>query len=520
MPSSLLISSGPSEVRVALVENGVPVELHVERWAERGTVGNVYRGRVVRVLPGMQAAFVDIGLERTGFLYVDDALPRPVGSDEAEAADLAGPDAAAVADDGVASPHKAGEGGPRFRSPPSADIADVLKQGQEIVVQVRKAPIGQKGARLTRHVALPGRYLVLMPFSDHVGVSHRIVDPAERERLRALLAASKPPDIGYIVRTAAEGLDGPALQRDAQQLMQLWSDIEKSGASGQTPRRLFEDLDLVLRATRDFFVDDVEKVVCDDEEDYERIVKFMQTVSPGAAGRVEIYREPTPLFDHYGIEVEIERALERRVWLKSGGYIVIDEAEALTAIDVNSGRFVGASSLEETITQLNLEAVKEIAYQLRLRNIGGIIIIDFIDMTSAENREKVLAALVEALKADKAKTTIVRMSEIGLVEMTRKRVRDSLGHVLTEECPHCKGRGYVKSEVTVANEILRAIARTLARTPAPRLLVNMSQDAADHLYEERTAEIERLERIHHTQIIPVAREGLRREQYEIVISQS
>jgi len=511
MGGTLVINSSPTEVRVAYLENGVPVEVYVERQAERGVVGNVYRGRVVRVLPGMQAAFVKIGLERTAFLYVNDALPRaPTPSEEhgERSVDDTGsvPRAQTTEDEGRRG----------FRTAPLANIADVLKQGQEIVVQVQKEPLGTKGARLTRHVTIPGRNLVYMPFSDHVGVSRRIEEGDERERLKSILSGVRPEGGGFIVRTAAEGEEGAGLEREASLLTQMWRDIEKKGAAGATPRMIFADLDLVLRSTRDLFTDDLERVHLDSEEDCERVREFVGSFSPGGEERIEFYDDPEPIFDHFGIEVEIERALERRVWLKSGGYIVIDQAEALTVIDVNSGRFVGKSSLEDTITQINLEAVKEIVYQVRLRNIGGIITIDFIDMASATNREKVLGALQEALRRDKAKTTIVRMSEIGLVEMTRKRVRESLGQTLTHACPYCKGRGFVKSEQTVANELLRAIARTLSRNPAPTVLVNMEPGVADYLYEEETADLERIEQRYVTRIIPVAREGYHREHYEIV----
>ncbi|MEM6734195.1 MAG: ribonuclease E/G, partial [Myxococcota bacterium] len=304
--------------------------------------------------------------------------------------------------------------------------------------------------------------------------------------------------------------------REIRLLEQMWTDIERRGASGPTPELIFEDLDLVLRATRDLFTDEVDGIIADTAHDYERIRSFVQSFAPGEESRVKLHDLKEPVFDHYGIEVEIERALERRVWLKSGGYIVIDQAEALTVVDVNSGRFVGKSSLEDTITQINLEAVKEVVYQLRLRNVGGIVIIDFIDMSSPANREKVLGALEEALKQDKAKSTIVRMSEIGLVELTRKRVRESLGQLLTEPCPYCKGRGFVKSEQTVASEVLRAIARELHREPSPTVLVNMNPGIADYLYAYDDAHVDHIERLYDTRVIPVAREGYHREHYEIV----
>jgi ribonuclease G len=512
MGDSLVINSTPSEIRVALLENGTPVEVYIERNAERGVVGNIYRGRVVRVLPGMQAAFVDIGLERTAFLYVNDALPRPLHEPHEESHD----DEPGPPDPEGGAPSSLGGGRRGFRTAPTVNISDVVSQGQDIVVQVQKEPMGTKGARITRHVTLPGRFLVYMPFSEHLGVSHRIEASEERERLKALLAPVTPEGCGFIVRTAAEGIDDETLQREAQLLVQMWDSICKDATSGPSPRPLFADLDLVLRATRELFTDSVERIIVDTPEDFERVRRFIATTSPGLEHRVQRHPGGQGIFDHYGIDVEIERALERRVWLKSGGYIVIDQAEALTVIDVNSGRFVGKSSLEDTITQINLEAVKEVAYQLRLRNIGGIVIIDFIDMAQASNRDKVLGSLAEALSRDKAKTTIVRMSEIGLVEMTRKRVRESLGHMLTEACPYCQGRGFVKSEPTVANEILRAITRSLSQAPAPTILVNMQPDVANYLYANEGLRITQIEQDFDTSIIPVAREGYHREHYEIV----
>ncbi len=492
MGETLVINHGPSETRVALLSNGVPVELYVERDRDRSVVGNVYRGKVVRVLPGMQAAFVEVGLDRTAFLYVDDALVDP----EMVAAE--------GATDG-------------FRNSSKHDIGAILKTGQEVLVQVQKEPIGTKGARLTRQITVPGRNLVYMPFNPHIGVSRRIENEEERERLRAVMQeSSSEVGGGFIVRTAAEGIEGEKLRREVRLLKQMWDDIERRGASGPTPDMIFEDLDLVLRATRDLFTDEVDGIIADNEEDYERIRSFVKSFAPGEESRVKLHDPYEPIFDHYGIEVEIERALERRVWLKSGGYIVIDQAEALTVIDVNSGRFVGKSSLEDTITQINLEAVKEVVYQLRLRNVGGIVIIDFIDMATSANRDKVLGALEEALKHDKAKTTIVRMSEIGLVELTRKRVRESLGQMLTEPCPYCKGRGFVKSEQTVASEVLRAIARHMHRERAPTVLVNMHPGVADYLYAYDDEHIDYIERLYDTRIIPVARDGYHREHFEIV----
>ncbi|MBT6179616.1 MAG: Rne/Rng family ribonuclease [Deltaproteobacteria bacterium] len=503
--NSLIINSSPSETRVALLENGQPVEVYIERRQSAGVVGNVYCGRVVRVLPGMQAAFVEIGLHRTGFLYVNDALPRS-------------PDPV-IPPNGETAPAKGGNQGSRTQ--PLANIADVLKQGQEILVQVQKEPIGTKGARLTRHVTLPGRHIVYMPLFRHLGVSHRIESEKERERLKKVLEPCMVNADGFIVRTAAEGIEGEDIEREAKMLQQLWKDVEEDGKKGGAPRLVYADADLVMRATRDLFNDQVGTIQVDRQKDFLRIREFVKGFEPGRESGVELYDKPEPIFDHFGIEVEIERALGRKVWLKSGGYIVIDQAEALTVVDVNSGRFVGKSNLEETITRINLEAVKETAYQMRLRNIGGIIIIDFIDMGEQANREKIHAALEQALERDRAKTCIVRMSEIGLVEMTRKRVRESLGEVLTDACSYCNGRGFIKSEQTVGNEVLRGITRQLNRGEGnATILVNMHPSIADYLYENESEEIEQLELSYKTSIIPVSREGYHQERFDIVTGTS
>ena len=502
--NSLIINSSPSETRVALLENGQPVEVYIERHQSAGLLGNIYRGRVVRVLPGMQAAFVELGLERTGFLYVNDALPKAQLNKESEQPAEGRPE---------------GNRGRPNRLEPLANIADVIKEGQEILVQVQKEPIGTKGARLTRHVTIPGRHLVYMPFYEHIGVSHRIEDPDERARLKAVFEERGAANGGFIVRTAGEGVSSEERSREAKMLEGLWSKIKKDGSSGPCPREIFADLDLAVRAVRDLFNETVDSVEVDRESDFNRIRDFIGAFEPERTTNIHLYGRAEPIFDYFGVEVEIQRALERRVWLKSGGYIVIDQAEALCVIDVNSGRYVGKSNLEDTITQINLEAVKEAAFQLRLRNIGGIIIIDFIDMTKASNREKVHAALEQALARDRAKSSIVRMSEIGLVEMTRKRVRESLGESLTDTCPYCNGRGTIKSEQTVANEILREISRALLREHSPTVLVNMHPGIADYLYANESEELSAIEKTANTSIIPVAREGYHREQFEIVKGQ-
>ncbi len=523
MSGSLVINDGPTETRVALIEDDQAVEVYIERTLERGYTGNIYRARVVRVLRGMQAAFVDIGLARTGFLYVDEAVLPSISIGETETREpLPSQDAAGEsAADPEAGPNvdsKKKRRPARFRSAPSADISQVLQQGQDILVQVQKEPFDQKGARVTRLVTIPGRYLVLMPYSTHIGISQRIGAEPERERLRKALTTT-PGNFGYIVRTAAEGVDTQQILAEAKLLVQLWQGIENKGRISPAPSLVFEDLDLVLRATRDLFTGHVERIVVDSAQQHTRIQTFIDTFSPQSHATIELYDSPEPIFERFGIEAEIDRALERKVWLKSGGSIVIDHAEALTVVDVNSGKFVGKSSLEDTITKLNLEAVREIAFQLRLRNVGGIIIIDFIDMSEADNRERVLAALEQALERDKVKTTIVRMSEIGLVEMTRKRVRDSLGKSLTEPCPYCRAKGFVKSERTVANDLLREIEKGLRHRQSPRILINMEAALADYLYTHADARIADLEERYDTMVVPVAREGYHRERFELIKSE-
>ncbi|HWV38701.1 MAG TPA: Rne/Rng family ribonuclease, partial [Vulgatibacter sp.] len=514
MSSSLVINASGSESRVALIENGQISEFYLERNAEKGIVGNIYKGRVVRVLPGMQAAFVDIGLDKAAFLYVTDVYYDPDFSErqfeltEGEHPESEGvPDEYAAAmlaredddeDETVAPeeapadevrPAKAAESKPAPRQREHRDhkerkalkdvnIQDLLKEGQEVIVQVAKDPIGTKGARITSHISIPGRHLVFMPTVDHVGISRRIDNEKERRRLREIVDSLRPPGTGFIVRTVAEGVPAEKLRADARFLIHIWSEIGRKKDKQGAPALLHPDLDIVLRATRDLFSADVEKLVIDDHAQYERIMRFVQATDPALASHVEHYTDPEPIFDAYGIEHELLRAQQRKVWLKSGGYLIIDQAEALTAIDVNSGRYVGKQSLEETITKINIEAAKEIVYQLRLRNIGGIIIIDFIDMDKASNRDKVFKALQEALGRDKAKTNVLKISELGLVEMTRKRVRESIGRMLYEPCPYCEGRGAVKSRITVAHEIFREIHREASAFREPTIAINCHPEVA------------------------------------------
>jgi ribonuclease G len=658
-PSILVINAAGAETRVALIENGTIHEYYLERKREKGIVGNIYKGRVVRVLPGMQAAFVDVGLEKAAFLYVGDVYgdpdfseefeltegehrnevtevpteqeaeaeeerartapaieapaPAPVGDVLAPAAEppaletsipgeelpppplvtiplthdmgmapvpappglpvpaipspedgevpaetpLAGTIPAAMAEvlapepvaptdlaaptpaptepivtpaptEPVATPPPvaaAPESGQRDarggqaarearadnrdrdrrrderdrdrgrgrdrdrdrggrngreerRQKEPKNIQDLLKEGQEVIVQVAKDPIGTKGARITSHISLPGRHLVFMPTVDHVGISRRIEKDGERRRLREIVDRMRPEGTGFIVRTVAESVEAEKLEADIRFLIQVWNEIIRTKDKVSAPALLHPDLDLILRATRDLFTADVGKLVIDDRDEYERILRFVHEQAPHLERQIELYSGEEPIFDAYGIEQELKRAAQRKVWLKSGGYIIIDQAEALTAIDVNSGRYVGKKNLEETITKINVEAAKEIVYQLRLRNIGGIIIIDFIDMDKPQNRDKVFKALQDALGRDKAKTNVLKISELGLVEMTRKRVRESITRMTTESCGTCDGKGHVKSKLAVAYEIFREIRRDAPHFQEPVLVVNCHPEVA------------------------------------------
>src|SRR5580692_9225494 len=415
----IVINADGPETRVALVEDGYLGELYIERKRERGIAGNIYKGRVERVLPGMQAAFVNIGLEKSAYLHVSDVRGTP---DDLKRL-FAGGDASAHSngdeDEDATDAARVGGG---------ARIEDLLKEGQEIVVQVTKEPISTKGARVTRYVSLPGRHLVFMPTVDHVGISRRIGSDKERRRLREIVDSMRPPGSGFIVRTVAEGVSERELKSDMEFLIKLWNEVVRRAEGGRCPALIYNDLDLLLRTVRDLFTADVAKLIIDSRSEYDRVKKFIAAMMPDFSGLIELYDGTDPIFDGFGIEIEIDRALERKVWLKSGGYLIVDEMEALTAIDVNTGRFVGKSSLEDTITKTNLEACREVAEQLRIRSIGGMIVVDFIDMDRPHNREKVTRSFNDYLRKDRAKAAVTRISELGLIEMTRKRTRESLLH--------------------------------------------------------------------------------------------
>lgn len=496
MSTEIIINVASEETRVALLENKEVVEIYIDRRREGGLVGNVYKGRVAKILPGIQAAFVDIGLERAAFLYVSDA-----GADAEEYARM-------IEEEGL-------EGRTDFKSTLHS-IEDILQEGQEVVVQVSKEPIGTKGARITSYISLPGRYLVLMPTVDHIGVSRRIKDGKERVRLKEMVQAFKKPGMGYIVRTASEGVDSDALMADAEFLELLWQNIQKKREGVSAPALLYSELDLVFRTVRDMFTTKVDRLVIDSRTEYERIKEFVRLYLPVMLSRVELYEGEDPIFDAYDIEAEINRALDKKVWLKSGGYIIIDHTEALTVIDVNTGKYVGKRDPEETITQTNLEAVKEVAYQLRLRNIGGIIIIDFIDMEKEKNREKVFHAMQEAFSEDPARTNIIRMSELGLIEMSRKRTRENLMRTLCEPCSYCGGRGYTKSAMTVCYEIFRKIRKISRGTKDKKILVTVHPSVANLIFDEERQIIEEMEKEYQKRIVIKGDVGIHIEEYDIL----
>ncbi len=483
MSAEFLINFTPQETRVAILEQGVVQELHIERIANRGIVGNVYLGKVVRVLPGMQSAFIDIGLERTAFLHVAD----------------------------IWSERNNGEGG--------RPIEKILTEGQSLTVQVLKDPIGSKGARLSTQISLAGRLLVYLPQERHIGISQRIEDEAEREALRVRLAALMPAEEpgGLIVRTMAESASDAELAADLTFLRKLWSEIVSASAGAAAPRLLHEDLSLGQRALRDFANDDTSRIRVDSRENFQKLASFAAEYTPKVLPLMEHYGGERPLFELYGVEEEIEKALARRVELKSGGYLIIDQTEAMTTVDVNTGGFVGARNFDDTIFKTNLEATQAIARQLRLRNLGGIIIIDFIDMDSTEHRDMVLDEFRKALSRDHTKMSVNGFTALGLVEMTRKRTRESLSHLLCESCPTCEGRGEVKTARTVAYEILRELLREARQFNAREFRVLAAPDVIDLYLDEESQSLAMLSDFIGKKISLHAEASYNQEQYDIVL---
>ncbi|MDH5407567.1 MAG: ribonuclease G [Gammaproteobacteria bacterium] len=487
MSEEILINITPQETRVAFVENGVLQEVHIERAQKRGLVGNIYKGKVSRILPGMQAAFIEVGLERTAFLHASDIV-------QANSND---------SDNGK----------------PVENIINLLREGQEVVVQVIKDPIGTKGARLTTQLSVPSRYLVFLSDSDHVGVSQKVEDEDERQRLKDIIT-KLAPDFepgGYIVRTVADGVSEAELKNDMLFLQKLSQTIQEKSKTSSSASLIHGDLPLVMRTMRDLGNSDIEKIRIDSRETFEKVQKFASKFIPHLAHCVEHYPGERPIFDLYGIEDEIKKALERKVQLKSGGYLIIDQTEAMTTIDVNTGAFVGHRNLEETIFKTNLEASQAIVRQLRLRNLGGIIIIDFIDMTDAEHQRQVIRALEKSLEKDHAKAKISEVSSLGLVEMTRKRTRESLEHILCQTCPSCNGRGSLLSAESVCFDIFREIIREARQFDAQQLLVLASQTVIDMLVDEESTSLAELEEFIGRPIKLQVESEYTQEQFDIVI---
>ncbi|MEE9351578.1 MAG: ribonuclease G [Thiotrichaceae bacterium] len=496
MNAELLINVTPQEARVALLNNGVLQEVHIERTTHQGIVGNIYKGKVSRVLPGMEAAFINIGLEKAAFLHASDLTPKfkDVVKSKGDASD--------VGDDRT------------------LNIKDLLYEGKSILVQVIKDPLGTKGARLTTYVTIPSRSLVLVPEDSSLGVSSKIEDPEERERLKGLvevIRSETDDDFGYIIRTAAEGVDESVMRADVAFLRKRWKDIQALSKETTKPAVMYSDLPLVQRVLRDMSAESMEKVRIDSRETLTSVQQFCESYIPELLNIIEHYPGERPIFDIYGVEDEIQKALERQVQLKSGGYLIIDQTESMTTIDVNTGRFVGHRNLEETIFKTNLEAAQALARQLRLRNLGGIIIIDFIDMMDFNHRQQVLQALEKALAADYAKTYVSTVSQLGLVEMTRKRTRESLEHIVCEACPICTGKGYLKTAQTVCYEIFREILREVRQFDAKELLVLASQEVVDLLLDEESDNLAQLQTFVDRNIRFQVESLYTQEQYDIVL---
>jgi len=514
MYKQIVINVADHETRVALLEDGTISELFIERKDGADSAGNIYKGRVQRVLPGMQAAFVDIGLSQAAFIYVDDVIGERIEDveryfNEKQKLEESEPDdIEAEADEGENNRHDT-----IFAK---QNIEGLITEGQEMLVQVAKSPMETKGARITSHVSLPGRFLVLMPTSDHIGISRRIEDPVERDRLKEIVSSLRTEQLGYIVRTAAEGVRQEKLAYEMGFLKNLWEGI-KDKYNSMPPRSLLhKELSVSLRAVRDLLIQEAEKLIIDSKTGYETILSFLDTFMPSLKDSVELYEGREPIFDAYNLEGDISRALKRKVWLKSGGYIVIEHTEALVAIDVNTGRYVGKHNLEETITKTNLEAVKEIAYQIRLRDIGGIIIIDFIDMEKKSNQEKVFNSLQEALKKDRSKTNVLPMSEMGLIQMTRKRIRKPLTRLLCEPCFYCEGEGYLISKKTICYNVFRDVIRDSRDMLGKRLTLRVNPEIAELLYGEESHLILALERKIEKRVVVYPNPEFHMEQFDIL----
>jgi ribonuclease G len=508
MYKKIVINETEHETRVALLEDETIAELFVQRGDESDIAGNIYKGRVQRVLPGIHAAFINIGLEQAGFIYVNDVATQSDMELEEMLMKSEEPDYEILEEEKEEVLSKT------FKNI-NRRIEELLTENQEILVQIDKSPIGSKGARITSHISLPGRFLVLMPKSDHIGISRRIEDSSERERLKEITLSLRKNNSGYIIRTAAEGIQKEKIAYEMAFLNNMWENIQHKFKKAPAPYLLHKELTASLRAVRDLLIYEAEKLVIDSRKGYESIITFVERFSPGFKGNVELYEGQEPVFDAYNLEGDILRALKKKVWLRSGGSIVIEHTEALVAIDVNTGRYVGKHNLEETILKTNLEAVKEIAYQIRLRDIGGIIIIDFIDMEKRSNQDKVFNELKEAFKKDRRKTNILPISEMGIIQMTRKRSKKPLSRMLCEPCFYCEGEGYLISKQSICYNIYREIKRDMNDITNTKILLKVNTEIADLLHGEESEVISSLEKEIGKEIIVYANSKYHMEEFEI-----
>ena len=533
MNKEMIISSNGHETRVAILEDDLVAEIFVERERNRGVAGNVYKGRVSKVLPGMQSAFVDIGLERDGFLYVSDVIsPADLFDDEDEEEEEGEKAAPSRGGNG-----KGGRRPERGRGPNAqprsergeardraadARIEDLLKEGQEILVQVAKEPLGTKGARLTSHVTLPGRFLVFMPTVDHIGISRKIASREERSRLRGIVREFREQHSfsgGVIIRTAAEERSKEDILADLQYFYRIWTDMRQKMETHRAPAVVYREPSLVAKLLRDLLTDDYTAIRIDHRPEHQRIVEFVERIMPTLAPRVKLFDKDYPIFEEYGVQAELDKALRSKVWLKSGGSIVINQTEALVAIDVNTGRYVGkktAGRLEDTILKTNLEAVREIVRQIRLRDLGGIIVLDFIDMEEKKNRQKVFQAVEQELRKDRAPSKPLQVSDFGLVIVTRKRVKQSLERVLTEPCPYCSGAGTIKSSSTICYEILSEVKKVGSDMDGPGVLLRVNPDIARALKEEERNVLKDLKHLLGKDVIVKPDVHLHHEQFDVM----
>ena len=521
MSKELLINITLNEIRIALLENGEMLDYLITREVQnappRPAVGNIHLGKVVRVLPGMQSAFVNIGYEKAAFLHVDDAyIPtleeqRKMTKKAKELKAHKNESKAEIIPDELSTLKESMD--MRFR--PDLKIETLLREGDKILVQVTKEPISSKGPRVSKHISLAGRYIVYMPFIEHVGVSRRIEKKEERERLKRILENIRLEGTGLIARTVAEGQSSKILKSDYGMLTHIWKEIQAKKEKTKAGHMIYKDLSFIEKALRDITDDHIDFIHVDDYATFKTVEKFIRKYLPKMKRKVKYFNKEAPIFEHFDVDMEIERALSNKVYLKSGGSINIDQTEALVSIDVNTGKFIGKKTFEETILKTNLEAVKEIVYQLRLRNCGGIIIIDFIDMEKKENREKVYHSLLEALKKDRAKTNVLPISEMGLVEMTRKRTRDTLSRIMCEPCPYCEGVGRVKSVITVCYEIMREVTKIVKKYPAKKIFLYAHPEVSARLCSDETDIIDLIEKQYKKTVIIRAENNYHFEQYEL-----